>query len=176
MFSCLIVMMWVIMWLMIWLLLFFSVQFRERKEKVEGEPGVPSGGRLNYALAPKESKLFEQYYKVGFVLLVLGRHLAVSVKRWKHKLLFLFKIWSGFWFVNFDPHIPLPTFLSPKIPLLPHKACLCTTLACLLSIFHIWPTTYPGWYPVCTHTNIREPQLRLLSSGCLELPYQTFTW
>jgi len=31
-------------------------------------------------------------------------------------------------------------------------------------------------YHSCTHKMIREPQLRLLSPGCMELPSQRFTW
>jgi len=61
--------------------------------------------------------------------------------------------------------------LDPKYLVLLHKACLCSTLACLPSIFHFWPTTYPA----CTHKKILEPQLQLLSSGCMELPSQRFT-
>jgi len=59
------------------------------------------------------------------------------------------------------PGIPLPTFLGLQIPLLLHKSCLCSTLACPPSIFDFWPTTYSACRHKDSGTAASVTQLRL---------------
>jgi len=98
------------------------------------------------------------------------RHLFNPLKHIKIIVVLRLIAESSFRIIYFASHwMPIP-YIKLNQQSNNDKACLCSTIACLPSTFHFWPTTYPA------HKKIRKVQLQLLSPGCIELPSQRITW